>query len=34
MAKVFDQRHFAGRDEWRTWLAENYVAAKEEQHLV
>lgn len=29
MAKVFGQRHFEGRDEWRTWLAENHAAAKE-----
>jgi uncharacterized protein YdeI (YjbR/CyaY-like superfamily) len=29
MAKVFDQRRFAERDEWRVWLAENHATAKE-----
>ncbi len=29
MAEVCDQRHFKGRNEWRTWLAENYAVAKE-----
>jgi len=29
MAKVRDQRHFEGRDEWRMWLAENHATAKE-----
>lgn len=29
MAEVCDPRHFEGRNEWRTWLAENYAMAKE-----